>query len=283
MMKLRFKLTLSFIFSMLIFVPAYADWQTIAPGIDYQQFSASGPNNVFVTRMDRNDLSCTIDSCIAKGKYNGGFEIVSTMAERYEDNIGYWGQNWGSRYDVVAAINGDGFSYTTGVPTNGQVISGWYAKRFNEFTRPGFVWTLNRQTFMILTAGFETVGNCGIIGGEAGFPERAVGVSVSDKKVASSRIVSAAGLKFPFRKRFNGIQNFQISFAVEILFGVHHLPLHSGGADKITGWVSRIDFQQVLGLPERFLPLSVEKSRFPGIDDGELLFREKGIFRGGRY
>jgi len=127
---------------------ALAQWQSVAPGIDYQEFSASGPNNVFVTRMDRDAPDCTIDSCIAQGKLVSGREPVSAMANRYEDVIGYWGQTWGTRYDVVAAINGDGFSYETDLPTGGQIISGWYAKRFNEFSGAGFVWTLNRQVFL---------------------------------------------------------------------------------------------------------------------------------------
>lgn len=125
---------------------ALGQWQSVAPGIDYQKFSASGPNNVFVTRMDRDDPDCTIDSCIAQGKLVSGLETVSGMASRYEDTIGYWGQTWGVRYDVVAAINGDGFS--SDQPTNGQIISGWYAKRFNEFWGGGFVWTLNKTTFL---------------------------------------------------------------------------------------------------------------------------------------
>jgi hypothetical protein len=96
--------------------------------------------------MNRSNTDCIIDSCIAQGKLISGREPVSGMANRYEDIIGYWGNTWGNKYDVVAAINGDGF--TSDQPTNGQIISGWYAKRFNEFSGAGFVWTLNRVVFL---------------------------------------------------------------------------------------------------------------------------------------
>jgi hypothetical protein len=132
--------------TLILTLSASAQWQTISEGIDYQEYTLSGPRRVFVTRMDRANTSCIIDSCIAQGKLYSGRETVSGMANRYEDTIGYWGQTWGTRYDVVAAINGDGFS--SDQPTNGQVISGWYAKRFNEFTSTGFVWTLNRTVFI---------------------------------------------------------------------------------------------------------------------------------------
>ena len=135
-----------FVFSTTIFSAAFAEWTTITEGIDYQEFTLSDPNNVFVTRMDRSNTDCIIDSCIAQGKLISGREVVSGMANRYEDIIGYWGNTWGNQYDVVSAINGDGFS--SDQPTNGQITSGWYAKRFNEFTGAGFVWTLNRDAFL---------------------------------------------------------------------------------------------------------------------------------------
>jgi len=123
-----------------------AQWTQIREGIDYREYTLTGPNNVFVTRMDRSNTDCIIDSCIAQGTLTGGKERVSGMANRYDETIGYWGQSWGQRYEVVAAINGDGFS--TIQPTGGQIISGWYAKRFGEFYGGGFVWTLNRGVFM---------------------------------------------------------------------------------------------------------------------------------------
>ncbi|MCP4249939.1 MAG: hypothetical protein GY778_23095 [bacterium] len=126
-----------------------ADWQVVAPGIEYQEFDLADPNNVFVTRLDRGNPSCTIDSTIAAGRLIAGRETVSSMAQKHEDAIGYWGQAWGQRYDVVAAINGDFFNGTTGVPTSGQIIGGWYAKRFTDFTGgSGFAWQLDRDVFI---------------------------------------------------------------------------------------------------------------------------------------
>jgi hypothetical protein len=127
--------------------PASGEWENVAPGIDYQHFAVAGPNNVFVVRMDRDDPNCTIESMIAQGRLTGGTETVRSMAERREGAIGYWGQVWGDRYDVVAAINGD--FYTDGVPVSGQIAGGWYAKRFSDFTGgSGFAWQLDRDAFI---------------------------------------------------------------------------------------------------------------------------------------
>lgn len=132
----------------LLGVPAVlADWQSIAPGFEYQYFAAAGPNNVFVVRMDRSDPNAMIDSMLAQERVTGGTETVPSMAARHEDAIGYWGQTWGQRYDVVAAINGD--FYTAGIPTSGQIAGGWYAKRFGDFTGgSGFAWQLDRDAFI---------------------------------------------------------------------------------------------------------------------------------------
>ena len=129
------------------FAPTLSDWQSIVPGIDYQEFTVSGPNNLFVARMDRANLDCTIDTMIGQGKLVGGTERVSSMAARREGSIGYWGEVWGQSYDVVAAVNGD--FYSSGVPVSGQISSGWYAKRFGNFTGgSGFAWQLDRDAFM---------------------------------------------------------------------------------------------------------------------------------------
>jgi hypothetical protein len=133
--------------SVLACEPALSEWESVAPGIDYQEFTVSGPNNVFVARMQRDNPDCTIDSCIAQGKLVGGTETVSSMATRHEDAFGYWGQTWGQRYDVVVAVNGD--FYSAGVPVSGQISAGWYAKRFTDFTGgSGFAWQLDRDAFV---------------------------------------------------------------------------------------------------------------------------------------
>lgn len=116
-------------------------WTVVGPGIEYQQFTLPDPNNVFVARMARDNLDCIIESSIAQGSLSGGTERVSGQADRYDDAIGYWFEDWGRRNDVVVAINGDFWNTDTGVPLSGQVHSGWFAK---QYTSPAFAWTMGR-------------------------------------------------------------------------------------------------------------------------------------------
>ena len=81
-------------------------WQTIASGIQYREFSISGPNHIYVARMDRVNPQVTLESSIAQGRLSGGLETVREMAARYDQSISYWGDEWGGRNQVVAAING---------------------------------------------------------------------------------------------------------------------------------------------------------------------------------
>ena len=53
------------------------DWTLVANGIEYRQFTLPDPNNVFVARMDRGNLSASIESCIAQGRLVSGKETVS--------------------------------------------------------------------------------------------------------------------------------------------------------------------------------------------------------------
>ena len=127
-------------------------WVAIAPGMEYQKFTLPDPNNVFVTRMDRNNPGVTIESSIGQGRLSGGPEAVSDMAQRYDQAINYWGGAWGARNRVVVAINGFYFGppeESDGVPWSGQVHSGWYAKRFWELeSGSGFAWKLDRTAFI---------------------------------------------------------------------------------------------------------------------------------------
>lgn len=126
---------------------ARGQWQNVGPGIDYQEFTVAGPNNVYVARMERANPAVTIDSTIGQGRLTGGTETVSSMAARHEDALGYWGQLWGQRYDVIVAINGD--FYSGGVPVGGQICSGWYARRHIDFAGgSGFAWQLDRDAFI---------------------------------------------------------------------------------------------------------------------------------------
>ena len=128
---------------------ALSNWEPIAEGIDYQKFTLPDPNNVYVARMHRDNLNVTIESSIAEGRLSGGFEPVSGMAERYDQAINYWGGSWGSRNDVVVAINGFFYNTSTGVPRSGQIQSGWYAKRFDDYAgESGFAWRLDRTPFI---------------------------------------------------------------------------------------------------------------------------------------
>ena len=113
--------------------PLAAQWTTVGTGIESRQFTAPGPNDCFVTRMQRNNPGCGIDSTIGSGALYSGRETVSGQAARYDEAIGYWGDTWGSRQDVVVAINGDFFDLSSGMPTGGQIQGGWYCKRFPEF------------------------------------------------------------------------------------------------------------------------------------------------------
>ena len=124
-------------------------WQPIVPGVEYREFYAHGPNHIFVTRMDRSNPNLILDTGIAQGKLSGGLEPVSQMVERYDQAINFWGEEWGRRSVVIAAINGYFYDPETGIPWRGQVQSGWYAKRFDDReSGSGFSWNLDRGIFL---------------------------------------------------------------------------------------------------------------------------------------
>lgn len=124
-------------------------WQALAPGISYREFYLAGPNHVYVARLQRAEPQAIIESSISQGKLSGELETVRGMAERYDQAINYWGEEWGARNQVVVAINGYFFDPETGVPWSGQVHSGWYARRFDERqSSSGFAWTLDRDAFI---------------------------------------------------------------------------------------------------------------------------------------
>jgi hypothetical protein len=126
-------------------------WEPVIPdAIDYQAFLAAGPNEVFVTRMHRDNPNVIIDSSLGQGRLSGGTETVTNMAKRYDQAINYWGETWGGRNEVVVGING--FFYgpdeePPGVPWSGQIQSGWYTKRFDDWGS-GFDWRLDRTAFI---------------------------------------------------------------------------------------------------------------------------------------
>lgn len=126
-------------------------WTPVAPGVDFQIFNLTNPQKIqiFVTRADPSNPNVTIDAGIAAGKIASGRETVLNMAARYDQAINYWGQQWGNRNHVAAAINGYYFNQTTGEPWSGVIHSAWHAHRFlSTVGDAGFAWTLNRQAFI---------------------------------------------------------------------------------------------------------------------------------------
>ncbi len=124
----------------------------VATGIEYREYHLPDPNNVFVARLERNVLSATIESSIARGKLSGGTQTVAGMSQHYDGAINYWENSWGKTNEVAVAINGYYFNYGTGIPYQGQVHSGWYSKLFDPCESgtggSGFAWKLNREVFI---------------------------------------------------------------------------------------------------------------------------------------
>jgi len=124
----------------------------VAAGIEYREYHLPDPNNVFVARLERNVLSATIESSIARGKLSGGTQTVAGMSQHYDGAINYWENSWGKTNEVAVAINGYYFNYGTGIPYQGQVHSGWYSKLFDLCESgtggSGFAWKLNREVFI---------------------------------------------------------------------------------------------------------------------------------------
>lgn len=121
---------------------AFGQWAEVAPGIDYRQMDLPGPVKVFIARADRAKTTWTIDSMTSLGTIKGGRETVPEMVERYNDTV-----TWdGRRYEIKAAINGEYFNPRTGYSFSGQVIAGWYAKRYaDDGGMSAFYWTADRR------------------------------------------------------------------------------------------------------------------------------------------
>jgi hypothetical protein len=130
-----------------IMAPASA-WTTVGDGIEYQAFTTSEPNNLFVTRMSRINANAIIDTSIAYDKMAGAKEIVRNQAARQDGALTWWGGSWGATNDVVVAINGGYYNTSTGVIDGGQIQSGWYAHWFPDMGAfSGFAWKTDRTAF----------------------------------------------------------------------------------------------------------------------------------------
>lgn len=143
------KLTIAFAqlmyLSMVMGPIARGEYKPIAPGLDYEERILPGPVKVYIARADRTKDTWTIDSMIAKGTIKGARETVPDMARRYNDTVNFRGQ----RYDVKLAINGSYFNLSSGTLFGGQIIGGWFARRFPEYGGgSGFVWTLDRKAMV---------------------------------------------------------------------------------------------------------------------------------------
>lgn len=121
---------------------AQETWTEVVPGIEYRAYTLEGPIRVFVTRADRSRSDWIFDTMIAQGSLRHGRETVPDMVARYDDSVNFAGQ----RYEIKAAVNGSYFHPPTGVPMAGQIVAGWYAFRFGEYSGgTGFVWKFNRD------------------------------------------------------------------------------------------------------------------------------------------
>lgn len=135
---------------------ADTSWTVVGEGVEYRKFHLTNPRpiDLFVTRMDRSNLEVTIDTAIAQGRLSSGTETVPNMDIRYDQAINFWDKTWGNRNQIVVAINGYFFNTsstqgTIGVPWSGQIHSGWYAKRYDNYTGDaGFAWDLERNAFI---------------------------------------------------------------------------------------------------------------------------------------
>lgn len=146
--------------SVLILLPVSAsgEWDQVGEGIHYQYFRLDNPpNDAFVARMQLDNPNCIIDSTIARGRISGRsgtFETVSGMAKRYNGALNGWDYPTGYSNKVIAAINGDYFSFreTDRDPyrsQSGQIHSGWFCRRYLEYSGgSGFVFKQDRNVFL---------------------------------------------------------------------------------------------------------------------------------------
>lgn len=124
-------------------------WEDVGPGVQYREYRLPGPIRAYVARMDRTNPDVIIDSSIATGMLSDGKETVSGMAAREDDAINAWGQEWGTRNDVIVAINGSFHDLESGLPENGMIQGGWYVKRFEDlWGGSGFDWKFDRRAFV---------------------------------------------------------------------------------------------------------------------------------------
>ncbi|MBP5739245.1 MAG: phosphodiester glycosidase family protein [Abditibacteriota bacterium] len=120
-------------------------WETIGDGIEYQQWSIAGPNNVFVTRMDRSNTNAGIAMTQANDSYKGNQTVRSQMSDN-DGRMFFDGVEWGKRYKPIAGVNGD--AYLSGGTTrairinDGHLTTSMY---HDDDIWGAFYWTADRQ------------------------------------------------------------------------------------------------------------------------------------------
>lgn len=135
---------------------AQDSWEIVGTGVSYQEFTLTDPNHVYVARMERANTGVTLETALAQGRIVNARERVSEMVQRYEESLITWGNAWGNRAHVIAAINGSYIDTQTWQVLSGQIVSGWYAKRFDDLTGgSGFGWTRDREPFIGLCVGHQ--------------------------------------------------------------------------------------------------------------------------------
>ena len=142
----RKNILLQFAWGLVLQGAVYGQWTKVAPGIDYRDMTLPGPVRVFIARADRSKHTWTVDSMTSMGTIKGGRETVPDMAKRYDDTVTFDGR----RYEVKVAINGDYFNAGTGYVFGGQIMAGWFVKRYGSeiYGLSGFVWTADRKCFI---------------------------------------------------------------------------------------------------------------------------------------
>ncbi|MBN1899791.1 phosphodiester glycosidase family protein [Candidatus Sumerlaeota bacterium] len=125
------------LFAVFLITAAFAQtWEPVSPGVDYRYFRYENPpNDVFVTRMDRNAPDLIIDASLANGRIaqpgtSINVETIPSQVSRYNGAFGSWGFETGKfRYQVIAAVNGCGFSTANGCPDSAMAMNGAFIKR----------------------------------------------------------------------------------------------------------------------------------------------------------
>jgi len=145
------RLALTSIVISLGWVAASADsgWQRVAEGVEYRPYTLAGPVRAFVARMQLDNPDVILETGLANGIVGEGYEPLSAIANRYEDTINAWSGYWGTRSDVLVAINGSYYDLETGVAEDGVIQSGWYASQFNDLGgTSGLAWKRDRSLFV---------------------------------------------------------------------------------------------------------------------------------------